>query len=470
MTAMADLRLFGKTPKGTAELAARSGALSLTQRRLLILVDGVRDVGQLGAVVTAGLEEALQALEQGGYIVLHGHNTRGADTVQPPSVTIPASDMTTVHEAKLRAARAVTELLGPAADELAMAIEAARTGDELRPLVREAERLVNNALGAAAAQAFIRGIRRRHAGGASTPFGDTTQAPRPPRVAMEFPQSICYLNGDWLALADAKVSVLDRGFIFGDGIYEVVPVYYHQPFRFDHHLARFERSTREIGLANPFDRAGWRALVERLIATCADEHQFVYWQVTRGVAKRDFSFPANTAPTVFAMTTPFTRPSRAQRELGLSAVTRADERWLRCDIKSVSLLGAVLARQFGTERGADEVVQFRDGWLTEGSSSNIWVVRNGTVIAPPRDRLILEGIRYGLVGELCGQAGVPFEVRRLRQDEVTSSDELMLTSATREILPIVNLDGRAVGSGRPGPVYARLRAAYDAAIESLRSP
>ena len=279
---------------------------------------------------------------------------------------------------------------------------------------------------------------------------------------------ICYLNGQFLPLSEAKVSVLDRGFIFGDGIYEVVPVYYRRPFRFDNHLARFERSTREIGLANLLDRAGWHALVGRLIATCAAEHQFIYWQVTRGVAKRDFSFPADTPPTVFAMTTPFTRPSPAQREQGLRAVSRADERWLRCDIKSVSLLGAVLARQFATENGADEAVQFRDGWLTEGSSSNMWVVRNGTVMAPPRDRLILEGIRYGFVGELCGRIGVPFEVRRLRRDEVESCDELMLTSATREILPIVALDGRPVGSGRPGPVYAKLRAAYDEAIEALR--
>jgi D-alanine transaminase len=168
------------------------------------------------------------------------------------------------------------------------------------------------------------------------------------------------------------------------------------------------------------------------------------------------------------MTTPFARPSQTQREQGLRAVSRADERWLRCDIKSVSLLGAVLARQFATEHGADEAVQFRDGWLTEGSSSNMWAVRDGTVIGAPRDRLILEGIRYGFVGELCDRIGVPFEVRRLRRDEVEACDELMLTSATREILPIVALDGRPVGDGRPGPVYARLRKAYDDAIEVLR--
>jgi D-alanine transaminase len=285
---------------------------------------------------------------------------------------------------------------------------------------------------------------------------------------MDWPQSTCYLNGEWLPLAEAKISVLDRGFIFGDGIYEVVPVYYRKPFRFDHHLARFDRSAREIGLSSPLDSAGWRELVRKLIGTCPQDDQFVYWQVTRGVAKRDFSFPAGTPPTVFAMTTPFTRPTAQQRTQGLKAVTRTDERWLRCDIKSVSLLGAVLARQFATDHGADEVVQFRDGWLTEGSSSNMWVVRSATLIAPPRDRLILEGIRYGFAEELCAATGVPFEVRRLRPEEVASADELMLTSATREILPITVLDERPVGSGRPGPVYAKLRAAYDAAIEALR--
>jgi len=257
---------------------------------------------------------------------------------------------------------------------------------------------------------------------------------------MDWPQSTCYLNGEWLPLAEAKISVLDRGFIFGDGIYEVVPVYFRKPFRLDHHLARFERSTREIGLANPLDRAGWRAVVDGLIDRCVDQNQFIYWQVTRGVAKRDFAFPAGTPPTVFAMSSPFTRPSREQREQGLRAVTRADERWLRCDIKSVSLLGAVLARQFAAEHHADEVVQFRDGSLTEGSSSNMWVVRNDTVIGAPRDRLILEGIRYGFVAELCDRTGTQFEVRRLRQEEVEGCDELMLTSATREILPIVSLE------------------------------
>jgi D-alanine transaminase len=280
--------------------------------------------------------------------------------------------------------------------------------------------------------------------------------------------STCYLNGQFLPLSEAKVSVLDRGFIFGDGIYEVVPVYYRKPFRLEQHLARFERSTGEIGLKSPLDRAGWRALIDKLVASSSAQHQFIYWQVTRGVAKRDFSFPAAAEPTVFAMTTPFTRPSAAQREGGLTAVTRGDERWLRCDIKSVSLLGAVLARQYATEQGTDEAVQFRDGQLTEGSSSNMWVVRNGTLLAPPKSHLILEGIRYGFMQDLAEQAGVPFTVRPIDKAEVHAADELMLTAATREVLPIVTLDGAPIGSGRPGPIYAKIRAGYDAAIEALR--
>ncbi len=284
---------------------------------------------------------------------------------------------------------------------------------------------------------------------------------------MDFTTSICFLNGQWTPLADAKISVLDRGFIFGDGIYEVVPVYWRQPFRFDHHMARFERSTREVRLTNPHDRAGWRAILQGLIERCDAEHQFVYWQLTRGAAKRDFSFPANATPTVFAMTTPFTRPGPRERDAGLTAVTRADERWLRCDIKSVSLLGAVLARQFATDQGADEVVQFRDGWLTEGSASNMWLVKDGKVLAPPRDNRILEGIRYSFMGELCERIGVPLEVRRIAKDEVHAADELMLTSATKEVLPIVRLDGKPLGSGQPGPIYRALRAAYDEAINAL---
>jgi D-alanine transaminase len=279
--------------------------------------------------------------------------------------------------------------------------------------------------------------------------------------------SLCYLNGNYVPLASASIPVLDRGFIFGDGIYEVVPAYHKRPFRLEQHLNRLQRSLTEVRIENPHSRDEWRAIIDRLIGSSPAEDLVVYLQVTRGVAKRDFAFPAGVRPTVFAMVSPLTRPSAAQRDGGLRTVSVPDLRWLRCDIKSVSLLGAVLARQQAAERGLDEVVQHRDGRLTEGSASNVWVVKAGRVLAPPRDNLILEGIRYGFVQELCEQAAIPFEVRILSMDEVRRADELMLSAATRELLPIVELDGQRIGDGRPGPVYRQLRRGYDAAIAAL---
>ena len=279
--------------------------------------------------------------------------------------------------------------------------------------------------------------------------------------------TLCYLNGEYQPLGAARIPVLDRGFIFGDGIYDVVPAYRKKPFRLEQHLNRLQRSLAEARIDNPYSRVQWRAIVDRLIQSAPAEDLIVYMQVTRGVAKRDFAFPANTTPTVFAMVSPLNRPSAAQREKGLRAISVPDLRWLRCDIKSVSLLGPVLARQQAAERGLDEVVQHRDGRLTEGSASNVWVVKAGRVLGPPRDHLILEGIRYEFIHELCERASIPFEVRIISMNEVRGADELMLSAATREVLPIVELDGHPIGDGRPGAVYQQLRRGYDAAIAAL---
>ena len=277
-----------------------------------------------------------------------------------------------------------------------------------------------------------------------------------------------YLNGEFMRVDEAKISVLDRGFIFGDGIYDVVPVYQGKPFRIEGHLDRLQRSLAALRLSPPLDRAGWADIVRELAARCPDPYCIVYLQVTRGVARRDHGFPTvPVAPTVFGMATPFTRPTAEQLARGMTAITIADERWLHCEIKSISLLGNVLAKQQALEAGVDEVVQFRDGWLTEGSSSNIWVVSGGTLLAPPRDNLILEGIRYGLLAELAQEAGVRFEARRISRQEVLAADELLVTSAAREVQPLLALDGRPVGDGKPGPVFARLRAGYDARIAAL---
>ncbi|MCA3179967.1 MAG: D-amino acid aminotransferase [Burkholderiaceae bacterium] len=276
-------------------------------------------------------------------------------------------------------------------------------------------------------------------------------------------EQIVYLNGEFMPLAEARVPVLDRGFIFGDGVYEVAPVYGRVPFRWTQHHARLVRNLGKLRIDDPMDAAGWRGLVDALVARHPWDDQFVYVQVTRGVAKRDHAFPKGVRPTVFAMSSPLPPIPAEQIELGVATITLPDERWLHCDIKSISLLGNVLARQAAVDAGAAECVMFRDGWLTEGSSSNVWVVRDGRVLAPPRDNLILEGIRYGLLEALCAAEGVPFEVRPIARDEVTSADELMLSSATKEVLPITRLDGRPVGAGVPGPVYRRLHAAYQRA-------
>ncbi len=287
----------------------------------------------------------------------------------------------------------------------------------------------------------------------------------------------CYLNGDFIKLPDAKISVMDRGFIFGDGVYEVVPVYGGQLFRFAQHMARLDRSLAELRIDNPMTHAQWAALTLELVAAYAHAmeisiqsmDQLVYIQITRGVALRDHAMPQNITPTVFAMSNLMTSPTDTQRRQGVACVTANDFRWKKAHIKSTSLLGAVLARQISVDAGAVETVMFREGFLSEASSSNVWVVKNGTVLGPPKDNLVLEGIRYGLMEDLCRAQGIGFELRRISRDEVLNADELLLSSATKEVLAITALDGRPVGNGLPGPVYAQLYAAYQQAKEQARS-
>jgi len=270
------------------------------------------------------------------------------------------------------------------------------------------------------------------------------------------------VNGtaEMVPLSQARIPVLDRGFIFGDGIYEVVPVYGRVPFRIDQHLARLERSLAAIGIANPHDLAGWKALIRQLIEASDDADQMVYVQVTRGVARRAHAFPAESVPTVFMMNGPLVMPAADLRENGAAVVSAIDNRWLRCDIKSVSLLGNVLMAQHAAEHGVIETIMFRDGFLSEASSSNVWVVKDGCLLAPVRDNRILEGIRYSLMEDLAARQDVPFKARPISEEEVRHADELMLSSATKEVLAVTKLDGKPVGSGSIGPVYRKLYAAY----------
>jgi len=271
-------------------------------------------------------------------------------------------------------------------------------------------------------------------------------------------QQQVYLNGRFVPLDQAQVHVLDRGFIFGDGVYEVIPVYRRRPFRLDEHLRRLDRSLAAIRLDSPFTAGRWAGLIGEVVARHVWEDQSVYLQVTRGVAPRNHAFPAQSDPTVFIMSGPLKLPSTAERDNGVAAISLEDFRWLRCDIKSISLLGNCLMRQAAVEAGCREAVLFRDGWLTEGAASNVFVVKSDTLFAPPKDHLILPGITYDVALELARAHGLPLEVRPVSEAETRGADELWLSSSSNEILAITTLDGKAVGSGRPGAVYRRMAA------------
>jgi D-alanine transaminase len=269
-----------------------------------------------------------------------------------------------------------------------------------------------------------------------------------------------FLNGEVLPLEEAKVPVLDRGFIFGDGVYELVPVYSRVAFRLDEHLARLERSLGEAKIRNPYSPQRWREIIYQLVDAQPFEDQGVYFQVTRGVAKRDHAFPKDAQPTVFMMSNPLVNPPRAQVEAGGTAVSAQDNRWLRCDIKSISLLGNVLARQISADAGAAETILFRDGRLTEASASNVFIVKRGVIVSPPKSSLILPGITYDVMAELARANGMPLEFREVPEVDVRAADEIWVTSSSKEVLAIVSLDGRKVGDGKPGPQFRRMYELY----------
>jgi len=285
------------------------------------------------------------------------------------------------------------------------------------------------------------------------------------------PDTPCYLDGEYTRVCDAKVSVLDRGFIFGDGIYEVVPVYGRRLFRFDEHMARLQRSLTKVRIDNPHTPEDWlqrcRRLVQMLAEQTGAEDQLVYIQVTRGVAVREHTMPSGITPTVYMMVTPMKPPTPEQRHHGVACMTARDFRWERGDIKSLSLLGNVMARQISADHGAVETILFRDGFLTEASSSNVWVVHEGALLGVPKSEHVLEGIRFDLLRELCEDVGIAYNLRPIAEADVRSADELLLSSATKEVLAVTQLDGEAVGHGalrgKPGPVYGRLYEAYQRA-------
>lgn len=273
---------------------------------------------------------------------------------------------------------------------------------------------------------------------------------------------LVYLNGEFLPPERAMVSVFDRGFIFGDGVYEVIPVYGRRLFRLPHHLARLERSLAEIRLPDPLTHGEWERIFTRLITECGVSDQSIYLQVTRGVAPRDHAFPADTHPTAFAYAQPAKYPTADTVAQGVAVVTASDNRWLRCDVKAIALLPNALLRQQAIERGAVEAILVRDGWVTEGAASNVFIVRGGTIYTPPNGPFILPGVTRDLTLELAAANGIPAREEPIAEAALFEADEIWLTSSMREILPVTRLNDRPVGNGRPGAQHARLYALYKA--------
>ncbi|WP_293936835.1 D-amino acid aminotransferase [Iodobacter sp.] len=271
---------------------------------------------------------------------------------------------------------------------------------------------------------------------------------------MDFPPLVGFLNGRFEPLADLQISVLDRGFLFGDGIYEAIPVYNRHPLRLTEHLRRLADSLAAINMPNPYGAEEWASLIQKLIAQQSFADQSVYVQITRGPAfPRNHAFPTVTEPTVFMFADELLPPCKEAVANGVAAVSAADIRWLQCNIKAISLLANVLLKQQAVDAGVAETILFRDGYLQEGASSNILIVKEGVLLAPPPSNLMLTGITYDLVIELAKQHNMPLEVRAILQQEVLGADEVWLTSSSKEVLAVVSLDGKPVANGLPGPLY-----------------
>jgi D-alanine transaminase len=275
------------------------------------------------------------------------------------------------------------------------------------------------------------------------------------------PMSIAYLNGEFLPRDKACVPVMDRGFLFGDGVYEVIPVYGGRPFRLTHHLQRLSSSLEAIRIGNPMSEAGWQDLLEQVVERNGGGDCSVYLQVTRGVApKRDHAFPADVAPTVFMMSSPMSTGHDIDSETGIHAVTLDDIRWDYCNVKAITLLPNVLLRQQAVDAEAAEAILIKNGFATEGAASNLFIVRGDLLITPPKSPSLLPGITRDLILELAASHGIPFREADIPLGELTGADEIWLTSSTREISPVTRLDDRRIGNGTPGPKWRHMSRVY----------
>ena len=282
------------------------------------------------------------------------------------------------------------------------------------------------------------------------------------------PERSVYLNGEFLPLSEAKVSVLDRGFIFGDGIYEVIPVYGGRLFRLPQHLQRLDQNLAKVHMQNPLSHVQWQQLLEELVQRNGGGEQSLYLQLTRGAAPRDLSIPADAVPTLFVMSSPVGEVDVTMLRRGLRAITVEDIRWQHCDIKTISLLPNVLLRRHADEAGVDEAIIVREGEVTEGSASNLFVVHQGVVSTPPKGPQLLPGITRDLVVELCGRLGVQCEERRIDEQALLEADEIWLTSSSREIMPLIELNQQPLANGQPGPIWERVISHYQAYKQAFR--
>ena len=280
--------------------------------------------------------------------------------------------------------------------------------------------------------------------------------------------STVYLNGDFLPEEDACVSVLDRGFIFGDGVYEVIPAYGRRPFRLQGHMERLQNSLDGVRIGNPHTQDEWQYLIQKVIDANEGEDQSVYLQITRGAAKRDHAFPSDVKPTVLIMSNPLSGANAQILKSGVAAITTEDIRWIYCHIKAICLLPNVLLRQKAIDAQSAEAILIRDGLATEGAASNLFVVHEGIIRTPPKGPLLLPGITRDLVIELAAENHIPYEEANILEADLTRADEIWLTSSTKEILAVTQLDGKPVGNGKPGAMWERMYGLYQQYKQRLR--
>ena len=279
---------------------------------------------------------------------------------------------------------------------------------------------------------------------------------------------LVYLNGDYLPLDEAKVSVLDRGFIFGDGVYEVIPAYGGKALRFEHHMQRLQNSLDAVRIVNPLSNSQWKEILDKLMEEKGKQDQYVYLHITRGVASRDHKFPDKTQPTIFVMSSLLHSADPALLKTGVTAVTLDDIRWQYCNIKAIALLPNILLRQQAVDRGAVEAILIREGNMTEGAASNVFIVTSGIIKTPPKNNKLLPGITRDLIVELAKSHNMPIEETTISEKEFLAADEIWLSSSTKEILAVTKINEQQVGKGKPGPVWEDMYQKYQDYKETLR--